>query len=594
MELWSGPEPKPKREAVDSGPAPDSSGAIASAKASGSVLRFNEEVSDRLIRKDQNERMAYGLETYFPLHKKTWRAAAAARKARKRALDGLGFHADAEEPAQTLEHWLKVEGFEFTRVIQGFLRLPTAWQMVVSDADEALRPALSAKPEDQKRLMISTLVAGAGMARRAETFLGSDFEDLLGRLGQVAFLDAPQSVVSRADYERNYRDWLDNVARADLLGSAWKMRRTFLEWAPSKSDVLSQFNVAVELGDIARAQQKAVEKRDDLRNWLASHSLPGAEQGRRSRRGAEAGELPDPGLLLQAVESGMFEGLLPVGAAGALRRVFERREAEAILGFKVGFEPGWTKPLLDHRANLVSMRDWMIALGWKPGGDPQAWVSQLIGHAEDLVEAVRELDRINQQDADRLRAMAPSLGPALMELVELLTPASWAYQRLDVEMDLKQDDPAAANFGLKARGMELADVLNTAELNTAALAMHLLCAPQADKPDKVMFLDDPLQNMDELTVTTVARALAKYLRLLGQTGHGDLDFVLLLHAADDCERMIQEAPAAFYRIPWSSPTGTETGSAGEDDGLDIAQDASVGSVDGKLFDFVGFMGLGKA
>jgi hypothetical protein len=97
--------------------------------------------------------------------------------------------------------------------------------------------------------------------------------------------------------------------------------------------------------------------------------------------------------------------------------------------------------------------------------------------------------------------------------------------------------------------------------------------------------------MDELTVTTVARALAKLLRLMGQTGHGELDFVLLLHAADDCERMIQEVSAAFYRIPWSSPTGTETGSAGQDDGLDIAQDASVGSVDGKLFDFVGFMGF---
>jgi hypothetical protein len=48
-----------------------------------------------------------------------------------------------------------------------------------------------------------------------------------------------------------------------------------------------------------------------------------------------------------------------------------------------------------------------------------------------------------------------------------------------------------------------------------------------------------------------------------------------------------------HRIPWSSPTGTETGGEDDDDGLEIAQDGSVGSVDGKLFDFVGFMGLGK-
>jgi hypothetical protein len=570
-----------------------SSGANGNPTFGGSVLRFDEEVCDRLIRKDQKERMAYWLETYFPRHKKTWRAGAAARRARKRALDGLGFREDAEEHAQTLEHWLKGEGFEFGRVILGFLRLPPAWHRLASQADQALRSVPSSNPENHKRLMISTLVAGAGMVRRAEPFLGDDFEDFLRRLGQVTFVDAPKSVVSRLDYERNYRDWLDNVARADLLGIALKMRRTFLRWAPPKTDVLSHFDVPVEPGEIATAWKNAVEKRDELRKWLASHSRSDAEPRRGSRRSAEAGELTDSGLLVQAVEAGMFEGLLPAGAGGGLRRVFERRQAEDIQGFKVGFEPGWTKPLIEYRANLVTMRDWMLARGWKAGGDPQAWVSQLTGHVEALIAAIQELDQINRQDADRLHAMAPTLGPALMELVELLTPASWAYQRLDVEMDLKQDDVDAAGFGLRARGMELADVLNTAELNTVALAMHLLCAPLAENPHKVLFLDDPLQNMDELTVTTVARALAKLLRLLGQTGHGALDFVLLLHAADDCERIIQEVPAAFYRIPWSSPAGIENENGTEVERLEITRDASVGSVDGKLFDFVTFMGLGK-
>lgn len=560
-------------------------------EASGAALRFDEGVCDRLIGKDQKARMAYWLETYFPRHKKNWQAGATARRRRLRALESLGVLNESGGNSQSLEHWVKMEGFEFTRLVQGFLGLPTVWNLVVGEADEALRPG-SSEAKDIKRAMVSNLIAGAELVQRAEPWLGTELEDLLMKLGWATFKGVPRSVVSRAEYERNYRNWLDQVARADLLESARRMSRTLLGWSPAKSDILLRFNAPVELRDIDEARREAVGKRDDLRAWLASHSRDGREKIRRALRSSDGGEFPDPGPLLRAVESGMFEGLLSVGAAVPLRRVFEQRQAADIEGFQVGFEPNWTKPLLERCAMLATMRDWMIVRQWKPGGDPRAWVSELTGHVDSLIAAVGDVNRIQEEDAATLQSMANTLRPALMELVELLTPASWAYQRLDVEMDLKQDDPAAANFGLKARGMELADVLNTAELNTVALAMHLLCAPLADNSHKVLFLDDPLQNMDELTVTTVARALAKYLRLLGQTGRGDLDFVLLLHAADDCERMIQEVPAAFYRIPWSSPTGTETGSAGADDGLDVAQDGSVGSVDGKLFDFVGFMGLG--
>jgi hypothetical protein len=48
------------------------------------------------------------------------------------------------------------------------------------------------------------------------------------------------------------------------------------------------------------------------------------------------------------------------------------------------------------------------------------------------------------------------------------------------------------------------------------------------------------------------------------------------------------------RIPWSSPAGIDEENGAEIGELTINQDPSVGSVDGKLFDFVGFMGLGKS
>jgi hypothetical protein len=135
--------------------------------------------------------------------------------------------------------------------------------------------------------------------------------------------------------------------------------------------------------------------------------------------------------------------------------------------------------------------------------------------------------------------------------------------------------------------MELQDVLNTAELNTVALAMHLLCAPLARNLYRVTFLDDPLQNMDELTVTTVARAMAKLLRLMSQAGFQGWDIVMLLHGADDCERMVQEAPAVFYRLPWSSPEQSRTES--EPDKIEAESGRS--EQEGKLFDFIGFLGL---
>jgi hypothetical protein len=138
----------------------------------------------------------------------------------------------------------------------------------------------------------------------------------------------------------------------------------------------------------------------------------------------------------------------------------------------------------------------------------------------------------------------------------------------------------------KARGMELEEVLNTAEKNAVALAMHLLCAPKALNPFRITFLDDPFQNMDELTVTITARALARLLRLMGSMdAYRGWELVLLLHGADDCERVVQEVPSALYRIPWGSPA---VGSV-PDQKIEPLGDAD--SAGGELFDFEKFIGL---
>lgn len=570
---------------------------VADSGAFGVALRFDEEVCDRLIRKDHAQRMAYWLSTYFPRERESWRKGRGARSTLKNALLGLGIEESSEAGSAFRDRvkgrLIGVAGQEFWTGAMVALGLPEAWRRVVGDADRELLAANPADDAAAKELQIRLLTVGARIVTRVAHWLDPEFERYLRGLGETTFRDSPESVVSVDEHERNYRTWLENVARTELLRSAWRIRRTFVDWAPPKTDFLSKLRVPVDLEEIDAAVQAASEERDKLRQWLSSHSRPGAGKARGSREVSADLAKADVEPLAKAMEAGLFEGLHPAGAAAKLRRAFERRRAEEIHGLIVGREPGWTQPLLVRWSHLVAMRDWMVARCWRQGDDPERWAQQLVGHMEATARAVKELGGLDQKSADRLLKLAPRLPAALMELVELLTPASWAYQRLEVRMNLPEEDPNAASFGLQSRGMELADVLNTAELNTVALAMHLLCAPLAVNQYKVLFLDDPLQNMDELTVTTVARALAKLFRLMGQTGHGDVDFVLLLHAADDCERMIQEVPAAFYRIPWSSPTGTEIEAGGADQKLEIEQDCSVGSVDGTLFDFVEFMGLGK-
>jgi energy-coupling factor transporter ATP-binding protein EcfA2 len=151
---------------------------------------------------------------------------------------------------------------------------------------------------------------------------------------------------------------------------------------------------------------------------------------------------------------------------------------------------------------------------------------------------------------------ALGLVDALNELMALFTPARWAYE--DVVLRYEQDgDVSRLQFetgdvrepGKPARAR--ADLrLNTAQLNAFTLALFLLCAPRVDNPLGLLVLDDPLQNMDELTVTTLARGLAKLLRVLPE--HWSL--MMLFHGEGDLARFHDEVECGVYFLPWLSPT----------------------------------------
>lgn len=90
-----------------------------------------------------------------------------------------------------------------------------------------------------------------------------------------------------------------------------------------------------------------------------------------------------------------------------------------------------------------------------------------------------------------------------------------------------------------------------------------------DNPLQLLLLDDPFQNMDELTLLTIVRGLGRLLQLWRQSVPS-LDswrVVLLLHSVEGVERCRREVPCATYYLPWLSPLGVVPGHDGQDGGV---------------------------
>jgi hypothetical protein len=150
---------------------------------------------------------------------------------------------------------------------------------------------------------------------------------------------------------------------------------------------------------------------------------------------------------------------------------------------------------------------------------------------------------------DANQAQDSFLNEALNQLMALFTPARWAYD--DLAITYQADPGGQQQVMVKTQDDGASPMLrfNTAELNTFTVALFLLCAVRVAHPHRLLILDDPLQNMDEMTVTTLARGMAKLVRLLPK----GWELLLLFHGEDDLERFRREVPAAVYSLGWLSP-----------------------------------------
>ena len=163
----------------------------------------------------------------------------------------------------------------------------------------------------------------------------------------------------------------------------------------------------------------------------------------------------------------------------------------------------------------------------------------------------------NAAAAEFTQRLETPLGGALNEFTAMLTPARWAYDDIVSVVDSTAAEPS---FGFVQRGTGNTTVpaplrLNTAQISAFALAFFLLCHRARQHPLRLGILDDPFENMDELTVTAVARGLGRYLRLRAHLNDSPdrWQLILFLHGEQDVDRVRREVACATYLLPWLSP-----------------------------------------
>jgi hypothetical protein len=257
------------------------------------------------------------------------------------------------------------------------------------------------------------------------------------------------------------------------------------------------------------------------------------------------------GRWLSPPESGKEPDLLGQRIADAVTK----NTRVSVGSYAVGTD-GWANPLIARLSELATASDALNRMveshTFVAGCRRLELIEKLVSLCSTLEESGRRvratfLGQIS--GSEETQENGGGLNEVLNELMAFFTPARWAYQDLVISHGMQGAERHFINVTTAGDGARMDLRFNTAELNVFTVALFLLCAVRCENPLRLLILDDPLQNMDELTVTTLARGLAKVVRLLPR----EWQFLVLFHGEDDLERFRRELPAAVYFLPWLSP-----------------------------------------
>lgn len=351
--------------------------------------------------------------------------------------------------------------------------------------------------------------------------------DLLKKRSQIV------EVVQRCGEFREYPS--ENIVFRDADGlsvqseeNAERIRANFEKWEERKETLSEQLN------RIISGMPGGEGKESEIRSSLDDYEVEALDElGRTIISDSESADLKPLGQFLRNLiaddKPGTY-GPIPFGTKADFSEVFNR-----ISEFRSRF---------NELTFFASPPSWL-------GSDPR------IEEARKRAKALLDLSK--SAEALLVRRIGQSgVKYALNEMLALFTPARWAYRRLDFKEEEKETGPGWKLMIQEPDGTELEAFhrLNTGELNLLALVLFLLFTRRVDNPLRLLVLDDPLQNLDELTVTAVACGLQKLVFKFNSEVE-DWRFLILLHSEADLNRISSLIPGTVYLLPWLSPAERE-------------------------------------
>jgi energy-coupling factor transporter ATP-binding protein EcfA2 len=362
------------------------------------------------------------------------------------------------------------------------------------------------------------------------------------------------------DFKTTLDKWLEMAALADLLEKFYIVVKSLKNANSKESDmdedikkIFDQNLFTVKDEIIKEKIQKCTSKRDQLRTLLEPIDIKANKEGESAAIQPILGQtdtdkldragnwLSYPGLgkIVEESLSGnkivTVDNSLTVGKQNWAAWLIEKTEKLAGVCQQIKNKGNFGESCIDRFRHLInSLRVY-----------------------KDLKEMGEEMHStfINLLEKDE----EGNLIEVLNELMDLFTPARWAYEDIFIRHEYSDKKEHKLHFEIgetKTGQVEKARAdfrLNAAELNIFALSLFTLCAVRNNNPLSLLIFDDPLQNMDEITVTTLARGLNKLIRLFPV----NWQIIMLFHGEEDLERFCQEIPASVYSLPWLSPS-TET------------------------------------
>lgn len=359
-------------------------------------------------------------------------------------------------------------------------------------------------------------------------------------------------------YTERLNRWLRLHALTDLADRRWAVARTLEQAKPAETNILepgSPLN-SDQLAALNRQRIQWRTERDQARSELQKrHAVEGDAASRASAGKSTRLRQDEIAALNEAGEWVEVGGLRLSGLGDAIGKALKENRAVTVGAISIG-AMDWTERLAPAIKACLEALGELKTLG-------EHWLGGRQRH-ERLLKALRSHHELMEWEAKATKQLTAQLqkhdsllGKTLTEFAYLLTPARWAYEQLNLKLSTNDHGQHILTMTGGAQEIASAHRLNAAELYSVALAMFLLCARRPDNTLRLLVLDDPFLNMDELTVSTVARAIGRLVRLWPDSDGWRL--LILLHRESDVRRFAREVLCTIHRLPWLSPKPQDSG-----------------------------------